>query len=142
MNIKLTQEQVEALAVMVSLGEQDRTNYLDRYGAENEETPEQIEAGHRQVEVAHDAMAAILKAKPSSDVESELHGDQKQTGLITVSADFHVGSGDPEDLRGPIERAVADLLEDSSNDGAFSIPGESASFLSAEVTAVYGPAVE
>ena len=135
MRINLTQDQTEALAVMVALGEEDRTRYLDTYAAENEESPEQIAAGHRQVEAAHDAMAAILNAN-AAVIEGAPVDEGATTSLLTISADFHV-TGDPEGLRAPIERAVADVLEDSSHDGIFSIPGASAEFLTAEVTAVY-----
>lgn len=135
MKINLTQEQIEALAVMVALGEEDRTRYLDTYAAENEESPEQIAAGHRQVEVAHDAMAAIVDTNTATAQQNPV-AEGAASSLLTISADFHV-TGEAEDLRAPIERAVADLLEDASHDGTFSIPGVSAAFLTAEVTSVY-----
>lgn len=138
MKVNLTQEQIEALAVMVALGAEDCTRYLGTYASENEESPEQIAAGHRQVEVAHDAIAALVVVSTASAQESPVD-DGAVSSLLTISADFHV-TGDVEYLRTPIKRAVADLLEDASHDGIFSIPGVSAAFLTAEVTSVHAQA--
>lgn len=135
MKVTLTQGQINALAAMVELGQQDRVHYLSAYAAENEESPEQISAGHAEVTLAQEAMAAIISASAPATEEHPVD-EGAATSLLTVSADFHV-SGDPDDIREPIERAIADLLEEASNDGSFSAPGVGASFLSAEVTSVY-----
>lgn len=142
MNTELTHEQLKALAAMVELGQQDRSHYLVTYAEENEETPDQIAAGHRQVELASEALAVLrgdsgapVEASESSidDVEDDGPGH-----LLTVSVDFRV-TGDADSIREPLARTVSDLLEDGTNDGIFSIPGSTASFLSAsaEVTACY-----
>jgi hypothetical protein len=131
MNNPLSKEQFEALAAMVELGQQDRTHYLETYAEENEESPEMIAAGRRQVELASEALAALrgdeeapeaTEAPVVTDVEDEGPGH-----LITISADFRVAN-----------YSVSDILEDASNDGIFSIPEVvDASFLSAEITADY-----
>ena len=143
MSINLTNDQIHALAAMVELGTQDRAHYLNTYAADNEDTPAQISAGHREIDTASEALALIKSAhgtettpenEPAADVTIE--GGDGPSNIFTISADFHV-TGNHNDLRAPIERAVADVLEDASHDGTFSIPGASASFLTAEITSVY-----
>ena len=136
MRIKLTNEQIEALVAMVSLGQQDKSYYLDNYAEENEEVPEQIAEGRRQIGQASDALAIIRGGGVQGQQAGDTGDEDVATSLLTIIADFHV-AGDPDDLRAPLERAVAVVLEDASNDGSFSVPGTSGSFLSAEVTTVF-----
>lgn len=159
MSTALTHKQLEALAAMVDLGQQDRMEYLSTYAGENEETAEQIAAGRRQVELASEALAVIrgnqnapsetgevprqvnVESDPVSLNDAPAPGteEDEEEGpghLITISADFRV-TGDADSIRGSLERTVVDLLEDGSNDGIYSIPGNSVDFLSAEVTALY-----
>lgn len=141
MSNALTKEQFEALAAMVELGQQDRSHYLVTYAAENEETPEEIAAGHRQIELASEALAALRgpEDKPSTNEASVVTGveDENPGHLVTISADFRVANYS-DGARGPLERTVSDILEDAGNDGIFSIPEVvDAAFLSAEITADY-----
>lgn len=141
MNNPLSKEQFEALAAMVELGQQDRTHYLETYAEENEESPEMIAAGRRQVELASEALAALRSDEETPDAtEAPVVADVEDEGpghLITISADFRVANYS-DSARGPLERTVSDILEDASNDGIFSIPEVvDASFLSAEITADY-----
>ena len=141
MSNTLSKEQLEALAAMVELGQQDRTHYLVTYAEENEESPEMIAAGRRQVELASEALAALRGNEESPDatgapVATEVE-DEGVGHLVTISADFRVANYS-ESARDPLERTVSDILEDASNDGIFSIPEVvDASFLSAEITATY-----
>lgn len=141
MNNALTKEQLDALAAMVDLGQQDRLHYLASYAAENEESPEQIAAGRRQVELASEALAALKGSEDEpATVQVPTGEDSQDEGpghLVTISADFRV-VGYSDGARGPLERTVSDILEDAGNDGIFSIPEVlEASFLSAEITGDY-----